>query len=205
MTGDKFDMTEESLLSFEYTGFSLSRYKYGDVMIDQHHYLRKLEGIPLDASMKCFQSMRMKLAWLANLKPGCLFEIAQLAQLTEEMFREQPEVYIKRLNNGINFAMDNLTALKVSKLEAKSLKIFGFSDASFANNHDQSSQLGYIIFLGDRSGAVVPLLFRSYNARRITRSAMSGEIIAFSNMFDFAIAIIQDLAKMIGRNFPVQL
>lgn len=147
----------------------------------------------------------MKLVWIANSRPDCLFEIAQLAQVTEGMFTEQPTVYIKRFNKAIKYAIDNITALKVSKLDAGTLKIVGFSDASFANNYDLSSQLGYIIFLGNRSDTVVPLVFRSYKARRISHSAMSGEVIAFSDMFDYAIAISKDIAKLLGRTIPIQL
>lgn len=188
-TTNKFDMTKDSPLPFKHTDFSLSRDSENNVIIDQHHYLRKLECVPLGSAVKSFRSIRMKLAWLSKSRPDCLFEIAQLAQVTEEMFLQQPSAYIRRLNKAIKYATDNRIALKIPKLHRSSLRIVGFSDASFAKNSDLSSQLGYVIFLGDQSNNVVPIVFRSYKARRITRSAMDGEVIAFSDMFDYAIAL----------------
>lgn len=75
--------------------------------------------------------------------------------------------------------------------------IIEFLDASFAKTHDMSSQLGSVIFLGDETDTVVPLVFWSYKARRIKRSAISGECIAFGDMFAYAISIAQDLSLIL--------
>lgn len=103
------------------------------------------------------------------------------------------------------YATENLTVLKVSKLDAPSLKMVVFSGTTLSNNYYLSSKLGYIIFLGDRSDTVVPLIFRCYKARKITRSAMTGEVIAFSDMYDYSIALLQDLAKLMGVSIAFQL
>ena len=93
--------------------------------------------------------MRMCLAWLANTRPDCLLEISQLAQVTEENFKASKRHVLKRLNKAVRYAVDNRVPLKIRKLSVASLKVIGFSDASFANNADLSSQLGHICFLGD--------------------------------------------------------
>ena len=123
----------------------------------------------------------MCLAWLANTRPDCLLEISQLAQVTEQTFRTSKRDVLKRLNGAVKYAVDNRVPLKIRRLSADSLKVIGFSDASFANNADLSSQLGHICFLGDDSGSVVPIKFKSYKSKRITRSVMAGEVIAFSS------------------------
>lgn len=149
--------------------------------------------------------MRMRLAWLAKSRPDWLFEISQLAKITEETFEKERHALIRKLNKAVKYAVDNRLRLRINKLDRKSLRIIEFSDSSFANNRELSSQLGHIVFLGDSSNAVIPLSFKSYKARRITRSAMSGEVIAFSDMFDIAIALRQDLERMLNNAVPFHL
>ena len=92
------------------------------------------------------------------------------------------------------------------KLEVESLHITGFSDASFAANRDLSSQLGYICFLGDAKGSVVPFFFKSYKARRVTRSVMAAEIIAFSDLFDTEITMAKELSWLCAKpSLPIKL
>ena len=86
-----------------------------------------------------------------------MFEISQLSQVPEEMFQAGKTELIRRLNKAVKCAVDNRIKLKIPKLNMSSLKVIGFSDASFANNHDLSSQFGHIIFLGDENGDVVPV------------------------------------------------
>lgn len=101
--------------------------------------------------------------------------------------------------------MDHPIGITIPRLDKRSLRIVGFSDASFANNHNLSTQLGHIVFLMDKSNAAAPISFKSYKARRIVRSAMSGEVIAFSDMFDIAITLSVELSDILGYRVPVQL
>lgn len=86
-------MAEDQSLPCVFTGFSLKRQTDGTIAQDQHDYLRRLEEIPSDCSFGMFRSMRMKLAWLANTRPDCLFEISQLAQVTEDMLTARARAY----------------------------------------------------------------------------------------------------------------
>jgi len=129
----------------------------------------------------------------------CLFEISQLAQVTEKMFEEDRRRMIRRLKRATKFAVDNRFTLKVPKLDKSSLRIIGFSDSSFANKADFSSQLGHTCFLGDVSDSVIPISFKSYIAKRITRFAMAGEFIAFNDFFDVASTLSAELG-MFGWN-----
>lgn len=134
-------MAEDYSIPCNFTGFSLSRDEQGTLRQDQHSYLRKLETLSADASFTDFRSMRMRLAWLANTLPYCLFEISQLAQVTEERFTSEKTAVIKRLNRAVTFAIRNCISIQVPKLDLKTLRVIGFSDSSFANNYDLSSQL----------------------------------------------------------------
>ena len=204
-TREKFEMAEDKKLPCTFTGFSLSPDENGGFIQDQHQYLRKLELLPLDATFSEFRSMRMCLGWLSNTRPDCLLEISQLAQVTEEAFNSSRRPAIKRLNKAVRYAVDNRTSLKIPKLRIDSLQVIGFSDASFANNADLSSQLGHICFLGDETGSVAPISFKSYKSKRVTRSVMAGEVIAFSDLFDVAATLSDEVGKILGKKIPVRL
>lgn len=70
-----------------------------------------------------------------------------------------------------------------------------FADVSFSNNADGSTELVYIILLTDKFGKAKVLKFVPYKAKRIVRSALLGETIAFSDAFDNSYALLQDLQK----------
>eukprot|EP00171_Calliarthron_tuberculosum_P004832 IDg4832t1 len=59
-----------------------------------------------------------------------------------------------------------------------------------------STQLGHICFLADKEGKFAPINFKSYKSKRIVRSAMSGEVMAFSDLFDRAATLA---AEVISR------
>ena len=49
---ERFDMAEEQKMACSFTGFSLGFDKDGTIVRDQHEYLKKLEKLPLPASLK---------------------------------------------------------------------------------------------------------------------------------------------------------
>ena len=52
---------------------------------------------------------------------------------------------------------------------------------------------------------MVPINFKSYKSRRVTRSSMAGEVIAFSDLFDVATTLANELELVFSRKVPVQL
>ncbi len=201
----RFDMTENQPLPCIFTDFSLHRDGDRIIHLEQHEYLRKLEHLDLSADFSSFRSMRVRLAWLANSRRDCFFEISQLAQVTEQMYLDNCVVHIKRLNKAVQYAVTNKINLKIPKLNPSTLRVIRFSDASFSNNADLSTQLGHICLLGDSSGNVIPISFKSYKSKRVTRSVMAGEVIAFSDFLNVAYTLSQDLENLLDHNVPVQL
>jgi len=125
--------------------------------------------------------------------------------VTAERFQKERTAIIRRLNKAIHFAVNNPLALRLPKLDMETLKVVGFADASFANNHDLSTQLGHIVFLCDAKGNAAPIAFRSYKSRRVVRSAMAGEVIAFSDMFDVAVTLAEEIRAIYDRPIPLHL
>ncbi len=69
--------------------------------------------------------------------------------------------------------------------------------ATFPSNH--------IHVLSDAIGKAIPLSFKSYKARRVTRSVTAAEVIAFNDMFEAALKMAAELKKMMGKNVPLRL
>ena len=135
----------------------------------------------------------MKLAWLADTGPDVALEFSQIAQVTRTMFDSDITKNFKRLNTAIKYAHDTKTSIRIPKLDSDSLRVVSYSDAAFANNADSSSQLGYIIILIDATNMAVLVSYKSYKSRRIARSVLSAEVIAFADLSDNALTIRKQL------------
>ncbi len=72
----------------------------------------------------------------------------------------------------------------------------GYSDASFANNYDLTSQLGHIVFVTDGEGNAAPIHLKSYKARLVTRSVMAADVIPFSDAFDVGYTLATELSSL---------
>ena len=60
------------------------------------------------------------------------------------------ETDVKALNQRLKWQINNpIRGLKFIKLDIDTLKLITFTDASFANNADLLSQIGYVIVLAD--------------------------------------------------------
>ena len=149
--------------------------------------------------------MRMKLAWLANTRPDLQLAISQLAQVTQARFDTNAKTYVKNLNSAIRYAHDNAASLRFPKIERSSIGLVGFSDAAYANNHDLTSQLGRIVLIMDDSNKTIPISFKSYKSRRVTRSVLSAEVIAFADLFDDAMAIRSQMEHALQQPVPMHL
>lgn len=74
--------------------------------------------------------------------------------------------------------------------------MIGLPDASFAINHENTNQIDFTVFLADKNGNTMPIHYKSYMARCIVRSGFGDELIAFSNIFDYAISLGSELRRL---------
>ena len=128
--------------------------------------------------------------------------------MTQARFDTNAIAYVKNLNSTVRYAHDNAhnaASLRFPKLERSSIRLFGFSDAAYANNHDLTSQLGLIVLIMDDSNKAIPISFKSYKSRRVTRSVLSAEVIAFAGLFDDAMAIRSQMEHALQQTVPMRL
>lgn len=78
-------------------------------------------------------------------------------------------------------------------------------DASFANNPDQSSQIGYVIVMTDKHSNANILHWTSVKCKRVPRSVLASELYAMALGFDVATALKSTLDQMKVSPRPIPL
>lgn len=111
--------------------------------MDQQKYLDTLKPLPIDSTFSDFRSGRMKLAWLSHTLPYVQYEVSKFAQVTEDMFINDSQRHLKRLNKTVKYALGNPVSIAIPSLDPLSLRVVGFSDASFAKNVENTTKLVY--------------------------------------------------------------
>jgi hypothetical protein len=91
-------------------------------------------------------TQRARGAYIASVcQPEASFDLSFAAQVINPS-----EEDAKHLNKCLNWQIKNPNrGLKFVKLDINTMQLVVFTDASFANNKDLSSQIGYIIVLAD--------------------------------------------------------
>ena len=78
-------------------------------------------------------------------QPEASFDVSFAAQTTNPQ-----EEDVAALNMRLKWQIVNKQrGLTFINLEIKTLRLYAFADASFANNHDFSSQIGFVLVLAD--------------------------------------------------------
>jgi hypothetical protein len=95
--------------------------------------------------------------------------------------------------------------IMLPRVTFKTARIITYADASFANNRDLTSQLGYVCFLIDDGGNCAALAYKSLKARRVTRSVLAAETLAFSEAYDTAYMYRRILEQLHGLRFPITM
>ncbi|CDF38174.1 unnamed protein product [Chondrus crispus] len=89
------------------------------------------------------------------------------------------------------------------KLDHDTLRLVVYANSSFNNREESRSQLGFIIVLADKSEKCAVLHYASYKSRRVARSSMGGEKLAFVDAFDCSFLLRHDISRMLGRHIPL--
>lgn len=170
-------------------------------VLSQESYVAAASKLPTDISFDAFVSARAGFGWLAHSRPDLCCAINRAAQVTAETFCER---HVRELNKAIKYAHSTKDlGLTYGPLSRETLHLRAYSDASFANNDDLSSQLGYIVMLCDGDNNCHVLSYSSKKARRVVRSIMAGEVYAFADAFDTAFILKHDLERIYHQHLPL--
>lgn len=140
-----------------------------------------------------YVSQRARGAYVATIcQPEAAYDLSVAAQTTDPTAAD-----ISLLNARLQWQMDNPTrGLTYLPLDLARAKLFIFTDGSFANNKDMTSQLGYLIVLATESrttnsftieGNIVH--WSSSKCKRVTRSVLASELYGMTIGFDHGFAL----------------
>lgn len=126
-----------------------------------------------------------------------------LSQTTAKTFEAK---HINLANGVVRRVKENVQrGIMHHQLDLERLRMVVFTDSSFANNRDSTTQLGFMILLTDGTGRANLLHFSSYKSKRIVRSVLGGETYAFADGFDAAYMLRYDLERMLMRRIPMTM
>ncbi|KAA8491399.1 hypothetical protein FVE85_7820 [Porphyridium purpureum] len=175
-----------------------------ELLTDQDAYIDRCfeAGIPSVETFEDFRSMRGKLMYLATgTRPEIQFAVAKLSQVTEESYCAD---HAKKLLGTAKYVNAFRVKLRYPRLDPKTLRLRVFADASYASNDDYTSQVGFVVFLGDASENVHYMHSQSVKAKQVAHSVMSAELLALVLAYDFAEAVANEL-KRCGFDVPIIL
>ena len=154
---------------------------------------------------------RARGAYIATVcQPEAAFDLSTAAQ-----YQEPGRDEIRALNTRLKWQMENQSrGLRFVLLDLPTSKLFVFVDGSFANNQDLSSQIGFIIVLGneeERNGSFVLngniVGYSSTKCKRVTRAVLASELYSMVAGADMAISLSTTYAMICRQfninNFPV--
>lgn len=151
-----------------------------------------------------YVAQRARGAYLATLsQPEAAFDLSRAAQVTKDKIGTDE---ISFLNGRIQWQKENADrGLKYVKLDEKSLRMIIFTDSSFANNTDLSSQIGYVMVLADASDKANILHWSSTKCKRVTRSVLAAELYAMSAGFDMASCLKSTIEAVLKLKLPMEI
>ncbi len=147
-------------------------------------------------------AQRARGAYIASVcQPEATFDLSTAAQAINP-----DEKDVKALNKRLQWQIENAArGIRFVKLDKESLKLIVFTDASFANNKDLSSQIGYILVLADTKRRANILHWSSIKCKRVTRSVLASELYAMAHGFDIGASIKSTIERTLGINLPLVL
>src|SRR5204863_8950935 len=141
-----------------------------------------------------YVAQRARGAYIASVsQPEAAFDLSFAAQMTNPSKDE-----VKLLNKRIQWQIENpMRGLKFVKLDVSSLQVLVFTDSSFANNRDFSSQIRYVIVLADASNKANIIHWSSIKCKRVTWSVLASELYAMTHGFDMGASIKSTVKRIL--------
>ncbi|KAA8490395.1 Transposon Ty4-J Gag-Pol polyprotein [Porphyridium purpureum] len=187
-------------IPFTFNGFEISSVEGAVATTHQEYAQRELTATAV-SSFEEFRRLRGKLMYIAfGTRPDIACAVAKSSQITEQTYTR---IHGAHLLDLAAMVRSTPRAIVYAPLTGP-LRLRVFADASYASNDDGSSQLGYVIFLGDQSSRVHLLHYASHKARQVCHSVLSAELLALCLAYDMAEALQVELMRT-GMDAPIEL
>lgn len=147
-----------------------------------------------------YVAQRARGAYIASVcQPEATYDLSVAAQAIEVTEKD-----VKSLNKRIQWQIQSGSrGLRFVKLDRDSLRLLAFTDASFANNRDLSSQIGYVLTLADGNNNANILHWSSIKCKRVTRSVLASELYGMVHGFDMGASIKATIEKILKIDLPL--
>jgi hypothetical protein len=196
-----------------FNGGSISRKEYR-IDFTQRRQCEKIRPIDTTAAVTelkgAYVRERARGAYIASTcQPEAAFSLSYAAQTTDPSIEDA-----NQLNSRLRWQLENSArGLRFIKLKRESLRLLVFVDASFANNRDLSSQIGYVIVLAneqkkDSESVLITgniLHWSSTKCKRITRSVLASELYAMVAGFDSGSVIHSTINSILQNEREIPL
>jgi len=149
-----------------------------------------------------YLAQRARGAYVASVcQPEASFDLSFAAQIPNPK-----ESDAKALNKRLQWQINNKArGLRYVPLDLKTLKLVVFTDGSFANNSDNSSQIGLVIVLADGENNANIVHWSSIKCKRVVRSVLASELYGMAHGFDHAAVIKSTIEKILSIELPLLL
>ena len=203
MTLERFESRVREWDNVEFFGMKIERENGNVISIYQPNHIERLTVVEATAPFSKLRSVRAAIAWIAYTRPDILCLVNKLAQVTVESYTRE---HIKMMNGCIKLLkMQKGFKIQYAKLDLDSVHLRVYTDAAFGTNNDSTSQIGFVILLCDKEDNAHILDYASKKARRVVRSIMGGEFIAFAEGFDRAWILKHYLDKIYHKNIRINM
>jgi hypothetical protein len=203
-----FDCKPSKNLDDDRTTFlwiELSKTSFG-YAADMVGYIHRLNDILAGDNFEVYRRLRAQLLWLANARPDLCAFVSLASSVTSSSFCR---LDVSMINSRVQYLKRTRDIqLRYPHLDVANLRLLVYADASWRASYasdsssDGASQVGYVVLLADDASCCF-LDFHSGKARRVARSSMAAETLAFAQAFDAAFALRHQLFEMLGREVPI--
>jgi len=205
-----FQISHENDNAFTYVGIHTVQNSDGSITLDQTSYADSIAVIPLTAEKlkdqqplseietTALRSALGQLNWLANMtRPDLAFTVSKVSGHV----KHAKVADIKEINKLIKHVRETPSSVLFPALDIASAHVIVYTDSSFNNLDDGGSQGGLVVLLRDKHNCTCPISWRSNRVRRVARSTLAAEALAFADGIDTA-SFVSHLAVELQMTKP---
>ena len=204
---EQFKVGTENEEKFHYIGINIKQFK-DSIVISQSDYVENLELISLttinssnvnrnlvDIEKTILRGALGQLNWLSGItRPEISFTVSEISS----RISSATVADILTVNKTIKFVKSSPGYITIPKLDMSSLAIAAYSDSSFNNLPNGNSQGAFVVFLTDTHNKSCPVSWSSNKVKRVVRSTLAAETLAFTEAADTAFFIRKLLMEILA-------